>query len=122
MVLVEGSISVLPNQGDEHKIHPGELAVLNGVTQEVQISKVDIEPYIAWNSGRFVFDNCSLEDILKDLGKWYDFDVRYAWEDARLIPFSLNIKKHDAFAEVLQLLEDTGCVKFDIRDNVVVVK
>ena len=68
------------------------------------------------------YDNCSLEDILKDLGKWYDFDVRYVREDARLIPFSLNIKKHDAFAEVLQLLEDTGCVKFEIRDNVVVVK
>ena len=122
VVLVEGAISVFPNQGDEHKIHPGELAVLNGATQDVQICKVDIEPYIAWNSGRFVFDNCSLEDILKDLGKWYDFDTRYAREDARLIPFSLNIKKHDAFAEVLQLLEDTGCVKFDIRDNVVVVK
>ena len=59
VVLVEGAISVLPNQGDEHKIHPGELAVLNGATQDVQISKVDISPYIAWNSGRFVFDNCS---------------------------------------------------------------
>ena len=72
--------------------------------------------------GAEIVQNPSLEDILKDLGKWYDFDVRYAREDARLIPFSLNIKKHDAFAEVLQLLEDTGCVKFDIRDNVVVVK
>ena len=69
-----------------------------------------------------MFDNCSLENILKDLGKWYDFDVRYEREDARLIPFSLNIKKHDAFAEVLHLLEDTGCVEFDIENNIVIVK
>ena len=85
----------------------------------VEANSLDVR---AWKDGRLVFDNCSLENILKDLGKWYDFDVRYEREDARLIPFSLNIKKHDAFAEVLHLLEDTGCVEFDIEDNIVIVK
>lgn len=48
VVLVKGSVSVLPNQGGEYKIKPGELAVLQADTQDVQISVVDIEPYIAW--------------------------------------------------------------------------
>ena len=36
-----------------------------------------------------------------------------AWKDGRLV---------FAFAEVLHLLEDTGCVEFDIEDNIVIVK
>ena len=91
-------------------------------TSKMDVQEVNVNLFLAWKDGRLVFDNCSLENILKDLGKWYDFDVRYEREDARLIPFSLNIKKHDAFAEVLHLLEDTGCVEFDIEDNIVIVK
>ena len=46
VVLVDGSVSVLPNLGGEYKMKPGELAVLHAATQEVQISEVNIEPYV----------------------------------------------------------------------------
>lgn len=38
------------------------------------------------------------------------------------LPFSLNIKKHKIFEEVLVLLENTGSVHFEIKGNTVVVK
>ena len=101
---------------------PNMQASFDKETSKMDVQEVNVNLFLAWKDGRLVFDNCSLENILKDLGKWYDFDVRYEREDARLIPFSLNIKKHDAFAEVLHLLEDTGCVEFDIEDNIVIVK
>lgn len=97
-------------------------ASFNKETAKMDVWEVNVDLFLAWKDGRLVFDNCSLENILEDLGKWYDFNIRYAREDARLIPFSLNIKKHNAFAEVLQLLEETGCVEFNIEDNVVIVK
>ena len=99
MVLVEGAISVFPNQGDEHKIHPGELAVLNGVTQDVQISKVDIEPYIAWNNGRFVFDNCSLETLMEVISRWYDKKIMFEDEDIKTIRFTRAITSSNRSSE-----------------------
>lgn len=119
--LKRGKVSV-ESEGCGVILTPNMQASFDKKTLQMDVREVNVDLFLGWKDGRLIFDNCSLEDILKDLGKWYDFDVRYAREDARLIPFSLNIKKHDAFAEVLQLLEDTGCVKFDIRDNVVVVK
>lgn len=119
--LKKGKVSV-ESEGCGVILTPNMQASFDKKTSQMDVREVNVDLFLGWKDGRLIFDNCSLEDILKDLGKWYDFDVRYAREDARLIPFSLNIKKHDAFAEVLQLLEDTGCVKFDIRDNVVVVK
>lgn len=91
VVLVKGSVSVLPNQGGEYKIKPGELAVLQADTQDVQISVVDIEPYIAWNSGRFVFDNCSLESLMNVISRWYNKDIVFESEDTKKIRFTGDI-------------------------------
>ena len=119
--LKKGKVSV-ENEGSGVVLTPGMQASFDKETSKMDVQEVNVDLFLAWKDGRLVFDNCSLENILKDLGKWYDFDVRYEREDTRLIPFSLNIKKHDAFAEVLHLLEDTGCVEFDIEDNIVIVK
>ena len=88
----------------------------------MDVEKVDVNLYIGWKDGRLIFDNCPLEQILKDLGRWYAFDVIFEREELRSLPFSLNIKKHEIFAEILYLLEETGCVKFGIEDNTVIVE
>jgi len=119
--LKKGKVSV-ENSGYGVVLEPDMQAAFNKKTTRLDVRKVNVDLFLAWKDGRLVFDNCSLEDILKDLGKWYDFDVRYEREEARFIPFSLNIKKHDAFVEVLRLIEDTECVKFEIKDNTVIVK
>ena len=119
--LKSGEVSV-ENEGSGVVLSPGMQAFFDKETARLDVREVNVDLFLAWKDGRLVFDNCSLEDILKDLGKWYDFEVRYEREGARQIPFSLNIKKHDVFAEVLQLLEYTGCVEFNIEDNVVIVK
>lgn len=119
--LKKGKVSV-ESEEDGVVLAPGMQVSFDKETTKMDVQEVNVDLFLAWKDGRLVFDNCSLENILKDLGKWYDFDVYYEREDARLIPFSLNIKKHDAFAEVLQLLEDTGCVEFNIENNIVIVK
>lgn len=119
--LKKGMVSV-ENEENKVVLTPGMQASFNKETAKMDVWEVNVDLFLAWKDGRLVFDNCSLENILEDLGKWYDFNIRYAREDARLIPFSLNIKKHNAFAEVLQLFEETGCVEFNIEDNVVIVK
>lgn len=119
--LKKGKVSV-ENGGYGVILTPNMQASFDKKTTRLDVREVNVDLYLAWKDGRLVFDNRPLEDILKDLGKWYDFDVRYEREEARFIPFSLNIKKHDAFAEVLHLIEDTECVEFEIKDNTVVVK
>ena len=122
VVLVEGSISVLPNQGDEHKIHPGELAVLNGVTQEVQISKVDIEPYIAWNSGRFVFDNCSLETLMEVISRWYDKKVMFEDEDIKTIRFTGDLDRYGSIIPILKAIQRVTHLKMDVEGEAIIIR
>ena len=122
VVLVEGAISVFPNQGDEHKIHPGELAVLNGATQDVQISKVDIEPYIAWNSGRFVFDNCSLETLMEVTSRWYDKKIMFEDEDIKTIRFTGDLDRYGSIIPILKAIQRVTHLEMDVEGEAIIIR
>ena len=122
VVLVEGAISVFPNQGDEHKIHPGELAVLNGATQDVQICKVDIEPYIAWNNGRFVFDNCSLETLMEVISRWYDKKIMFEDEDIKTIRFTGDLDRYGSIIPILKAIQRVTHLKMDVEGEAIIIR
>ena len=122
VVLVKGSVSVLPNQGGEYKIKPGELAVLQADTQDVQISVVDIEPYIAWNSGRFVFDNCSLESLMNVISRWYNKDVVFESEDTKKIRFTGDIDRYGSIEPILKAIQRVTHLEMEIQGKTIIIK
>ena len=121
-MLVKGSVSVLPNQGGGYKIKPGELAVLQADTQDVQISVVDIEPYIAWNSGRFVFDNCSLESLMNVISRWYNKDIVFESEDTKKIRFTGDIDRYGSIEPILKAIQRVTHLEMEIQGKTIIIK
>ena len=119
--LVSGRVNVSAGK-QVYELKPSEQAVFDKQTEAVKVAAVDTELFVGWKDGRLVFDNCSLERILKDLGRWYSFEVFYATSAAKEIPFSLNIRKHEKFAQVLELMQSTGKIQFEINKNTVIVR
>lgn len=119
--LVSGRVNVLSGK-QVYALKPSEQAVFDKRTESVKLAAVDTELFVGWKDGRLVFDNCSLERILKDLGRWYSFEVFYATPAAKKIPFSLNIRKHEKFVQVLELMQSTGKIQFEINKNTVIVR
>lgn len=122
VVLVKGSVSVLPNQGGEHKIKPGELAVLQAATQDVQISVVDIEPYVAWNSGRFVFDNCSLESLMNVISRWYNKEIVFESEDTKKIRFTGDIDRYGSIEPILKAIQRVTHLEMEIKGKSIIIR
>jgi transmembrane sensor len=42
------------------------------------VSTVDTAAYVAFSDGRLVFDGTPLGEVVAELGRWYDLDVRLA--------------------------------------------
>ncbi len=120
-VLESGKVKV-KGGGDSVVLVPSYRAIYYKEKATLAMDCVDISLFLGWKDGRLVYDNTSLEDILRDLGRWYAFDVVYDREEIRQLPFSLNIKKHETYTEVLQMLEETGKVQFEQKNNTVIVK
>jgi hypothetical protein len=109
-------------EGKSVKLVPNKQVLFNKSTMGLEVLDVDVDLYLAWADGRLVYDNCPLEKILTDLGRWYNIDVFYSRDELRSYQFSLNMKKHEEFTQVLELIGKTGEVQFEIKDNTVIVK
>lgn len=122
VVLVEGSVSVIPNDGEEQKVSPGELAVLHPETPEVQVSKTDIEPYVAWNSGRFVFNHCSLENLMEVIARWYNREVVFESEEIKRMRFTGDVDRYGSVVPIIKAIQRVTGLDIVVGEKIIVLK
>ncbi|HVK46544.1 MAG TPA: FecR domain-containing protein, partial [Pseudobacter sp.] len=60
--------------GEQAQTSLSEQASLQGVKV---LSNVNIEKVIAWKRGLFNFEDASLEEVLRQVERWYDIEVVY---------------------------------------------
>lgn len=100
-VLTRGTIGVLALDGSRH----------------VEVD-ADLDPYVDWMDGRLVFRNEPLPDLLRELGRWYDIEVRVA--DPALASRHLSIAfQKEPLEQVLQLIVLALDVDYERDGNVV---
>ncbi|WP_164112144.1 MULTISPECIES: FecR family protein [Sphingobacterium] len=116
--LVEGAVRVRTDK-KELMLIPGE----QGVVQNNSLDKtpVDVSTVLAWKEGSFVFNSERLDEILKQVGRWYDVD--FIIEDNKLKGerFEAMVPRFGQLEELLDLLRKTGKIKFKYDDRKVYV-
>lgn len=117
--LVEGAVEVT---GERQKVRlvPGEQVVREG--NNLRVREVNTASYTAWTKQRLVFDNEPLGVVMKMLQRWYDVEIRI--EDASLkeMRFTADLPRYEHIKKILDLLEMTTSVKFELNENVLRVK
>jgi len=78
VVLEEGKIALSLNSNSGNKeaiLKPGDLAIIEKETGETSISNQKINKYIAWHTGRLVFENTPMSEVAQMLERWYGVEV-----------------------------------------------
>lgn len=122
--LVEGSVevSLQGNPVEKTMLKPNEQSYLSNNENVIQKRNVDVSQYVAWKEGRFVFQNQTLENIMKTLSKWYDVQVVFANENSRNLKFTGNLERYSDFSNILGKIERTNEVEFEIKDKLITIK
>lgn len=119
--LVRGKVRVLAEaSGQEIVLVPGEQGVMN---RGGQLSKqqVEVEQYIAWLEGSFVFKSMKLEEIMRQLRRWYDFDLFYQNPEVKSYEFRGSIDRYMKIERVLKMIEETTRVQFNTEGRLITV-
>lgn len=116
--LVNGTVYLSTAQ---QTLKPGEQSIYDKITQKNIIREVDTNLYTAWQKGRFIFKSTPLEDILKQMSRWYNIQFKYEDEQLKTLPFSGNIQKYADGNIILELLKSTGQINFIQQGNVILV-
>ncbi|WP_158526211.1 FecR family protein [Pedobacter paludis] len=108
--LIEGSIKVAV-PGVQKLINPGEQASFTkGLLQVATANTADA---IAWKEGKFRFNETPMEELLRQLGRWYDLQLEFPTGVPQR-QFSGGINRNVPLSSVLQLLKDA---KINFRLN-----
>lgn len=103
-------------------LHPGQQAQTKLNSSEIYIlSHVDTGKITSWREGIFTFDNSDIDDVMKQLSRWYDAVVIYQGEKPT-VSFTGVIPRNNNLSKVLEVLELAGGVKFKIEGNRIIVK
>ena len=70
VVLVDGAIKVKPKNGKTTLINPNQLFTYTG--EASTLKDVDVENYISWRDGKYIFHNEPIENILLRLSRYYN--------------------------------------------------
>lgn len=119
--LLKGKISV--DNGIVNKIlMPGEQSIVNINNEKIKTLKVDVSYEVSWKQGFFMFDKEPLELMMKTLSRWYDVEIIFEEKSKRNLLFSGILKRTNSIKELLENIEKTEEVTFEIKNKIIRIK
>ncbi|HEY2582243.1 MAG TPA: FecR domain-containing protein [Mucilaginibacter sp.] len=98
--LLEGSVKV-SSAMVSNVIKPGEQAQL--INGNINVANVDVDEVVAWKNGFFHFEDNNIQEVMRQLARWYDVDIKYEG----LLPtrrFSGEISRNVNASQILDIL------------------
>ena len=116
--LVEGKADILTDKGaDLVALKPGESAIYSTGEKKIELRPITENVLSAWRDGKFVIRNQRLEDIFKELSRWYDVEFRFENQVFRDYRYTGNIKKSTTAQGVLKMLKVTTNFNYRIIEK-----
>lgn len=105
--LAEGrvQVSVASEAKEDLFLSPNEQAIYNKEDKQLSMKKIDAASQTAWTTGRLVFVNETLFDILKTIGKKYDIQILIQSQKVHTEYFSGSVDAHLTLDEILSYLD-----------------
>ncbi len=115
--LAEGSVKITRVEGDvkrgEYMLNPGEVLTFESEKDKFFLKSGDLEKYISWRSGKFVFRNDPLEVVCQSLGRWFDADIEIDDDELKSYSFTGTFK-NEGLNEILELISITSPITYKL--------
>jgi transmembrane sensor len=115
--LVEGKVEAKSANNQTTILAPNQQAVFNQQNNVLSRADVDVTPFVAWANGKIVFEEATLDEVMDQLSLWYDYDVEFQSDKIKQVHFSGEIERYKDIQVILNIIEQTGGVKFSIKNR-----
>lgn len=108
--LLEGSLKVISKKMQQPGtliLTPGQQSRVNQTGDNKLVKNANTEQVMAWKNGAFRFQDKSLEEVMRELSRWYDIEVVYE-KGIPAIEFGGEMGRNLKLGQVLKSLGDAG--------------
>ena len=124
-VLVEGLVSIYHSNEDYNPetatlLDPGSKAKWDKKTNQIEISKADIEMHTAWINGKIIFRYTPFKNIIKKLERHYNVEIinNNKALDNQLFAASFDI---ETIEQVLESFNISYAIHYSIKNNQIII-
>jgi len=118
--LLEGSVRVENLSSKKSQLLvPGQQAQVVG--NAIDVASVEIDEVVSWKEGIFMYDGESLENIMKDVARWYNVEVEFADVSLKKKSIYITANRFDHLSELLKPLGRTAKVSFALKGNKITI-
>jgi len=116
--LLKGSVKVVQSAARQSVLlKPGQQSAVAG---NIAVADVDASQAIEWQKGYFLFDNETVESMMRKISRWYNIEVEFKG-NIRYRKFAGKISKFGNIVQILQVMEKTQVIHFEIEGRRVIV-
>lgn len=109
--LVQGNKGILIRPGEQGKLKEGD---------NFRVAPADIDEVIAWKNGLFRFNEATIEEVMRQIARWYDVEVVYVNSPPKDL-FRGEIYRNVNMSKILKVLEASG-VHFTVEGKKILVR
>lgn len=118
--LVRGSVRFTSLRQEQVVLTPGEQAVVD-ISGNLEKRNVDVEEFVGWKDGVFIFKDKTLAEIMQILERWYGVNVIFQDESLKELEYTGSLERYDSINTFLQLLEKLKEIRYEIKKNTIVL-
>jgi ferric-dicitrate binding protein FerR (iron transport regulator) len=121
--LVEGELKIFltDNPGTQEILLSGSQSCFSRDARTLAQYEVNINEFVAWKDGWFVFNHATLKSMMQTLSRWYNVNVIFGNKNSESIRFTGEIRRYDNLNELLFFIEKTNEVKMTIDQQTVII-
>ena len=121
VTLVEGHVAAYVDD-KSYDLLPSRQLHWNKENESVDIKTVNVNDYIAWKKGQYVFKGRPLEKVAKVLERWYDVEIIFENEKSKETVYTGVINKEENFDAFVLRLRETSSLSCRMEGNKLYVK
>lgn len=120
VTLVNGKVNVNSGQVSKNLI-PNQQFVKYNANGGYVVREVDVDKYVTWKNGILNYDAMLLEELSDRLSRWYGVHFFFVKEKLKYLKFTGAFKKNENISHILELMEATMEVTFQMKGNTIIV-
>lgn len=122
--LVEGKVQVFEtlNPDTPQILQPNEQLTFDKQIGSYVKRTVNPSLYTSWKDGIYYFEDVELQEIMKILSRWYNYDVVFIDSSLANTRFGGKLKRMDSLNNLLSLIGATSDIQFEIENDTIYIQ
>lgn len=120
VTLAEGSVRVNLEKNSQLLV-PGQQASFGGNSDHISLKQIELDDIADWKNGYFQFDNTPIEQVMREIKRWYNIEVVY--QDVKPgVYITGMISRTKKLSKILEMLKETSGLEFETGATQIIVR